>query len=190
MQVPLSIIRRFPLYTQQWYVSKPICRHIPYLCVQWKTPDDGQWRIRDDGQRNCPKHVEFCSKNKFEKLVHLVGGFFNNIFVPRKLSILLSRNTCCSSLQLYITRVTIIRQKPRNMTLTSHRTIFHVYDVSVTVQCRWQKHMTLIHGVVNDSQRKSHETVDCMANGRNVDLKYTCAAFILGYVFCQPIFYF
>jgi len=35
------------------------------LCVQWKTADDGQ--------RNCPKHVEFYSKNKFEKLVHLVG---------------------------------------------------------------------------------------------------------------------
>ena len=33
--------------------------------VQWKTPDDGQ--------RNCPKHAEFYSKNKFEKLVHLVG---------------------------------------------------------------------------------------------------------------------
>jgi len=27
----------------------------------------------DDGQRNCPKHVEFYSKNKFEKLVHLTG---------------------------------------------------------------------------------------------------------------------
>jgi len=24
-------------------------------------------------QRNCPKHVEFHFKNKFEKLVHLVG---------------------------------------------------------------------------------------------------------------------
>jgi len=39
--------------------------HIPLLCVQWKTPDGGQ--------RNCPKHVEFYSKNKFEKLVYLVG---------------------------------------------------------------------------------------------------------------------
>ena len=39
--------------------------YIPLLCLQWKTPDDGQ--------RNCPKHVEFYSKNKFEKLVHLVG---------------------------------------------------------------------------------------------------------------------
>ena len=27
----------------------------------------------DDGQRNCPKHVEFYSKNKFETLAHLVG---------------------------------------------------------------------------------------------------------------------
>jgi len=35
------------------------------LHVQWKTPDDGQ--------RNCPKHVEFYFKNKSEKLVHLVG---------------------------------------------------------------------------------------------------------------------
>ena len=34
-------------------------------CVQCKTPDDRQ--------RNRPKHVEFHSKNKFEKLVHLVG---------------------------------------------------------------------------------------------------------------------
>jgi len=27
----------------------------------------------DDGQRNCPKRVEFYSKNKFEKLVLLAG---------------------------------------------------------------------------------------------------------------------
>jgi len=77
--VPLSVIRNFSLYTQQWYMScrfadslragsgrkvlilqavnKPVW-HIPLLCVQWKIPDDGQ--------RNCPKHVEFYSKNKFE----------------------------------------------------------------------------------------------------------------------------
>jgi len=27
----------------------------------------------DDGQRNCPKHVEFYYKYKFKKLLHLVG---------------------------------------------------------------------------------------------------------------------
>jgi len=37
-----------------------------YCCVySKKTPDDGQ--------RNCPKHVEFYSKNKFEKILHLIG---------------------------------------------------------------------------------------------------------------------
>jgi hypothetical protein len=45
---------------------------IPVLCVHRKTPDDGQ--------RNCLKHAEFYSKNKFEKLVHLVG------FIIRKIS--------------------------------------------------------------------------------------------------------
>jgi len=32
----------------------------------------------NDGQRNCPKHVEFYSKNKFEKLVQLVGFIIRN----------------------------------------------------------------------------------------------------------------
>ena len=50
------------VYRQQ-AVSKHLWR-LPMLCVQWKTPDDGQ--------RNCPKHVEFHSKNKFGKLVHIV----------------------------------------------------------------------------------------------------------------------
>jgi hypothetical protein len=32
----------------------------------------------DDGKRNCPKHAEFHSKNKFKKLVHLVGFIVRN----------------------------------------------------------------------------------------------------------------
>ena len=51
-------------------VRKPVW-HIPLLCVQWKTPDGGQW--------NCPKHVEFHFKNKFKKLVHLVGFIVSNL---------------------------------------------------------------------------------------------------------------
>jgi len=39
---------------------------IYHCCVySGKTPDDGQ--------RSCPKHVEIYFKNKFGKLVHLVG---------------------------------------------------------------------------------------------------------------------
>jgi len=30
-------------------------------------------------QRNCPKHVEFHSKNKFEKLVNIVGFIIRNL---------------------------------------------------------------------------------------------------------------
>jgi hypothetical protein len=76
--------------TQQWYMSyrftdslRAVSKHvwlipklsanlydIKLLYVQWKT--------LDDGQRNCPKHVKFHSKNKFEKLVHLVGFIIRN----------------------------------------------------------------------------------------------------------------
>jgi len=52
------------IYSCSQAVLKPVW-HISLLCVQWKTPDDGQ--------RNCPKHVEFNSENKFEKLANLVG---------------------------------------------------------------------------------------------------------------------
>jgi len=77
--VPLSIISlragsgRSDQDGTSWSCSQAVW-HIPLLCVQWKTPDDGQ--------RNCPKHVEFYSKNKFEKLVHLVG-----FIVRKKLSL-------------------------------------------------------------------------------------------------------
>jgi hypothetical protein len=71
--VPLSTIRSYSLYTQQCYMSyrfvdsfraagsewkavhKPVW-HIPPLSVQWITPDDGQ--------RNCPKHVDSHFQNK------------------------------------------------------------------------------------------------------------------------------
>jgi len=80
--VPLSIIRSFSLYAQKlhmsyrfadslqagsgwncvpsWSCLQAVCKpvwHMQFLCVQRKTPDDGQ--------RNCPKHVEFHSKMNF-----------------------------------------------------------------------------------------------------------------------------
>jgi len=52
--VSLSIIRSFSLCAQQTCMTYTIA-----VCTVKKiTPDDGQ--------RNCPKHVEFYSKNKFE----------------------------------------------------------------------------------------------------------------------------
>ena len=119
--VPLSIITTFSLCTQQWYmsyrfsvsltgtdpswswwsqaVSKPVW-HIPLLCVQWKTSDVGQ--------RNCPKHVEFYSKNKFEKLVHLVGFIIRTQWftlyitnIPTSLSLQSSRTFCTECVYVF-----------------------------------------------------------------------------------------
>jgi hypothetical protein len=59
-----------PSWSCSQAVNKPIWR-IPLLCVQWRT--------LDDGQKNCPKHVEFYFKNKSEKLVHLVGFIITNL---------------------------------------------------------------------------------------------------------------
>jgi len=67
--VPPSIIRSFSLYTQKWCMSHTFA-DIYHCCVQWKTPDDGQ--------RNCPKHVDFHSKNKFKKLAYPVGFIIRN----------------------------------------------------------------------------------------------------------------
>jgi len=38
---------------------------VSITCIQYKTPDDGQ--------KTCLKHVEFYSRNKFGKLVHLIA---------------------------------------------------------------------------------------------------------------------
>ena len=70
----LSETCRISFQEQIWEISAScwFCKltanlcDIHHFCVySEKTPDEGE--------KNCPKHVEFHSKNKFEKLVHLVG---------------------------------------------------------------------------------------------------------------------
>jgi len=79
--VPLSIIRSFSLYTQQQYMSYKFAGglfrpdsarklsanlyDIYHCCVY------SEKLLTMD--RGTGKHAEFYSKNKFEKLVHLVG---------------------------------------------------------------------------------------------------------------------
>jgi len=65
--------------------------------VQLKTPDDGQ--------RNCPKHVEFYSKNKFKKLVLLVRFIIRNVGVWKFALIQLFGSQIC----LYV--LTLIMRK-------------------------------------------------------------------------------
>jgi len=60
------------------------------LCVQCLTPDDGQ--------RNCPKHVQFYPKNKSEKLLHLVGFtiriFRSNLGLKEMMRYLITASLC------------------------------------------------------------------------------------------------
>ena len=55
------------VHHQEFFTAHTVNLYDIYHCCVYseKTPDDGR--------RNCPKHVEFYSKNKFQKLVHLVG---------------------------------------------------------------------------------------------------------------------
>ena len=83
--VPLSIIRSFSLYTKMragsgrnQFRPDPARKlsanlyDIYHCCVY------SEKFLIDDGQRNCPKHVELHSKNKFEKLMDLVGFIIRN----------------------------------------------------------------------------------------------------------------
>ena len=83
--VPLSIIRSFSLYTKQWHMS--------YRFADSLRAGSGRGRFRPDParklydiyhccvyseklmvvDRGTVQNMQFYSKNKFEKLVHLVG---------------------------------------------------------------------------------------------------------------------
>ena len=88
--VPLSIISSFSLYTQQWYIFSNLflwnktlhvsdsssVHHQEFFTVHTAmvyTITVRTMKNPDDGQRNCPNRVQFYSKNKFEKIVNLVG---------------------------------------------------------------------------------------------------------------------
>jgi hypothetical protein len=70
-----------PVRSWSQAVSKSVW-HVTLLYVQWRIPDDGQ--------RNCPKHVELHFKSKFEKLVHLFGFIIRNPLAYFELETLLS----------------------------------------------------------------------------------------------------
>jgi len=60
-----SSVHHQEFFTVNTASCQQTCMTCTFAVCTVKTPDDGQ--------RNCLKHVEFYSKNKFEKLVHVVG---------------------------------------------------------------------------------------------------------------------
>ena len=63
----------FTLHTAMVYVIQVCWQLANRIRTELQFRPDPAGKLSADGQRNCPKHVEFCSKNKFEKLVYLVG---------------------------------------------------------------------------------------------------------------------
>jgi len=79
--VPLFIIGSFSLRIQQTCVTYTIA-----VCTVKK----------HDEQRKCPKHVEFYSKNKFEKLVHIVGFIIRILYnLSKEVSVSLTWPLLC-----------------------------------------------------------------------------------------------
>jgi hypothetical protein len=115
--VPLSIIRSFSLYPQQWYMSyrfidsywagsgflsravyKPVW-HIPLLSVHWITVNNSWWWTEELSE-TC--RVSF--QNKFEKLVHLVGFIIRMNYWVYVLHVMYSQTAvvCNVGLLLYL----------------------------------------------------------------------------------------
>ena len=76
------IIRSYLLYTRQL---------VRCMRVMWPLPSRVrlECEFQPDGQRSCPKHVEFYDKINFGYLMHLVG-----CFIPSLLMLLLFPNYC------------------------------------------------------------------------------------------------
>ena len=87
--IPLSIIRSFSMYTQRVvYVTQVCCVYSEKLLMM---------------DRGTARNMQFYSKNKFEKLVHLVGFIIRIVYNSFKLWII-------SMLQFYKTHVALSDQ--------------------------------------------------------------------------------
>jgi len=78
--VPVSIIKSFSMYTQQWYMSYSFADSLQASCQQTCTYCCVYSEKLLMMDRGSVRNMYFYSKNTFEKLVHLVG-FIIRIFV-------------------------------------------------------------------------------------------------------------
>jgi hypothetical protein len=88
--------------------------------------------------RNCPKHVEFYSKNKFEKLVHLVGFIISTVPI---IHIHLMRIS-----YMFRCLCTIIREEKRCELTVKTTTIMILLSMVSILQLMCQEHKYTITG--------------------------------------------
>jgi hypothetical protein len=92
IQVCWQLASRIRLELSSSLILLASCQH---TCMTYTIAVCTVKKTSDDGQRNCPKHVVFHSKNKFEKSVHLVG------FIIRNLQNILKRLRCVVKFLVY-----------------------------------------------------------------------------------------
>jgi len=80
-RVPLSIIRSFSLYTQQWYMSHRFTEANLYYVYHCCVYSEKLLIMNRGTLRNM---LSFIPKNKFEKLVHLVGFVIRTHIILRQ----------------------------------------------------------------------------------------------------------
>jgi len=80
-----EVIQFYLLNTYSFSTCGPVIIY-QLLCIQYKTPDDGQ--------KTSLKHVEFYSKNRFAKLVHLVGFIIGTLWLCRSMFTVASSRGC------------------------------------------------------------------------------------------------
>ena len=161
----LSIIRSLALYTQQqaYVIQVMLTASIliqlassqqnlydiyPLLCVQCQTPDDGQ--------KTCPKHVEFYCQNKFEKLVHLVGFIIRIYHDARSCECLINKSLCTS--HCAIRNLLPLGQMCRKMSAINCRLLWDYSPNSVYSQFGFVDTMTCISLASRTNTPPSHQT--------------------------------
>jgi len=109
-------------------------------------------KFPDDGQRNCPKHVEFHSKNKFEKLMHLVGFIIKkrkNISRAVKYEIKMSSMSLGEGIILGTYSVMLLPSDVHCLqSLASFRKGLHLNRQLIPFSCKWHVHLLALFNTV------------------------------------------
>ena len=122
-RIRYSICSRNNMYSVFWnaYILIPLAssQHNLYdiyllLCMHYQSPDDGQ--------KTCPKHVEFYSKNECEKLLHFFG-FIIRIYHD-------ARSSECQISPLTPNDL----YRGRTAPLTSKRCILYIYSTNIVTE--------------------------------------------------------
>ena len=126
-----------PACNQQYYMLANLW-HKPYCVCSEKTPGDGP--------RNSPKHVEFYSKNKFEKLVHLVSFIIWIQDCIRKIKLISNNIPLFISVFNQLYAQNLFQAKFHFMPLHVSSTYAHHQEIKIALHSLWYHHTYMCDG--------------------------------------------